>query len=67
VAERRCIVINLELNDAEMKAMDEVLESYLSDLRMEIADTDRADFRKGLKEKKALLVSVLERVKAGHA
>ena len=31
----------------------EVLENYLSDLRMEIADTDSMDFREGLKHRKS--------------
>jgi hypothetical protein len=36
-----------------------VLKSYLSDLRMEIADTDRQDFRDMLKERKAVIGKVL--------
>ena len=60
-------MIQLELSDAEVAVVGEVFEHYLSDLRMEIADTDRADFRQGLKDRKELIQSVLERVKAGHA
>ena len=60
-------MMQLELNDAEVSAMDEALESYLSDLRMEIAATDHAEFREGLKQRRDLLQAMLERVKAGHA
>jgi hypothetical protein len=58
---------HLELSDMEEKVLGEVFESYLSDLRMEIAGTDRAEYRDGLKEKKDLLMSLMEKMKAGHA
>lgn len=41
----------------------EVLESYLSDLRMEIADTDNKDFREELKTRKAALKKILDGLK----
>ena len=40
----------------------EVLESFLSDLSMEIADTDSMDFREQLKKKKAFLVGLISRL-----
>ena len=40
----------------------EVLEGYLSDLRMEISDTDSFDYRTMLKQKKQFLGSVIERL-----
>ena len=45
----------IELSDAEVTTLQDVLDSYLSELRMEIADTDRMEFREGLKAKKKLL------------
>ncbi len=51
---------NLELTKEEKGVLAEVLESYLSDLRMEIADTDSMDFRESLKKKKAVLNKALE-------
>jgi hypothetical protein len=42
-----------------------VLESAHSDLRMEIADTDRMDFRDMLKGRKAVLAKTLEALGAG--
>jgi hypothetical protein len=53
-------VTRIELNEKEAQALREVLEFDLSDLRMEIADTDRKDFRDMLKERKALLMNVLQ-------
>jgi hypothetical protein len=48
-------MIELDLNDEERRALLEVLESVLSDLRMEIADTDSMDFRDRLKARKEVI------------
>ena len=45
----------LDLNNEEARMLREILESYLSDLRMEIADTDSMDFREMLKGRKEVL------------
>jgi hypothetical protein len=57
-------MIQLDLTQEERQALLETLESTLSDLRMEIADTDRMDFREMLKTHKAILGRVIEAVKA---
>jgi len=49
----------LTLTDDEAATLKEVLEIYLSDLRMEISDTDRKDFRDGLKRTKELLTRLV--------
>lgn len=54
---------HLELNQQDVEVLEDVLESYLSDLRMEIADTDLKDFREGLKTKKEVLVKILDELK----
>ena len=41
----------LELNENESTTLCETLEEYLSDLRMEIVDTDSQDMREDLKRK----------------
>ncbi len=56
-------MINLDLTKEENDILSTVLESYLSDLRMEIADTDSMDFRESLKKKKDVLNKVLETLK----
>lgn len=53
-------MIQLDLDRQEQETLIEVLESYLSDLRMEIADTDRMDFREKLKERKGTILKALK-------
>ena len=53
-------MLNLDLTDEEVEVLRHVLESYLSDLRMEIADTDLLDFRNMLKGRKGVIGKVLE-------
>jgi hypothetical protein len=53
-------MIQLDLTKGEKEILIEVLESSLSDLRMEIADTDNMDFREALKNQKKVLAKVLE-------
>ena len=58
-------MIQLDLNPQEKEYLIEALESYLSDLRYEIADTDSIDFREQLKAKKNALEKVLAALQAG--
>jgi len=53
-------MIHLNLNIEERELLINVLESYLSNLRYEIADTDSLDFRNGLKKKEILLTKLLD-------
>lgn len=55
-------MIRIELNSEEAALLREVLDSVLSDLRMEIADTDQMDFREMLKARKAFLQRLLEQL-----
>lgn len=48
----------LDLTSEEAYVLRETLGAYLSDLRMEMADTDRKDFRDQLRHRK----EVLERI-----
>jgi hypothetical protein len=52
-------MFQLELNPEEQKILTEILDVCLSDLRMEIADTDSQDYRGILKERKAVLIKTL--------
>lgn len=56
------IELELELSDDERRILEEVLDAAVSDLRMEIADTDSYDFRQMLKGRKHTLIKVLEAV-----
>jgi len=53
---------NLELSEHEIEILIEVLESAVSDFGAEIADTKSADYRSGLKIKKAITVAILEQL-----
>jgi len=57
-------MIHLDFSSEEVKILAQVLETDYSDLRMEIADTDSADFRELLKQRKAVLEKALDAL--GH-
>jgi hypothetical protein len=52
-------MIRLELSDDEAAVLREALEFYMSDLRMEVADTDRLDFRNRLKQEETVIKKIL--------
>ena len=54
----------LKLSDEQAQLLRQILESYLSDLRMEIADTDSYDFRQRLKRREVFLKDVIGRLAA---
>jgi len=54
--------MTLELTRAETDELQGALGSYLSELRMEIADTDSYDYRQGLKARRTVLSGVLARL-----
>jgi hypothetical protein len=51
----------IQLTDAEANLLKEILETNLSDLRMEVAATDLS-FRDKLKEKEAVIKRLMERL-----
>ncbi len=56
-------MIRLDLNQVERNILTDILEGDLSDLRMEISDTDLKDFRDKLKKRKEVILKVLEALK----
>ncbi|HEY6040510.1 MAG TPA: hypothetical protein VIX58_00140 [Anaerolineae bacterium] len=52
-------MFELRLTRGERDLLAEVLDSYLGDLRVQIANTDNFDFRENLKEKERTLARVL--------
>jgi hypothetical protein len=57
-------VISLELSNEETEILADVLANHLSDLRMEIADTDNMDFREQLKQRKAVIEKAIAGLQA---
>ena len=55
---------HFELTHEEAGVLREDLESYLSDLRMEIGGTENMNFREMLKKKEVLLRDILQRLEA---
>jgi len=54
--------VRIDLTQPEAAILREVLENYVSDLRMEIADTDSMDLREELKGREALLKHLIGRL-----
>ena len=57
-------MFQLDLTQDETTTVRQVLEDYLSDLRMEIVDTEDMDFREMLKRRKATITKVLDALPA---
>ena len=55
-------MVTIEVTPEDARLLREVLESYLSDLRMEIAGTDSVSFRENLKKTEAFLKGLLARL-----
>ncbi len=52
----------IELSPEEGATLREILESYLGDLRMEIAATDAQEFREALKQREGVVKGVLRQI-----
>lgn len=51
--------MRLELDNDQVAVLQDVLESTLGDLRMEISNTDNAQFRRGLRAREDTLRTIL--------
>ena len=60
-------MVRLELSPEQYQLLVELLESCLTDLRMEIVDTDRIDYKDMLKDRKDILLSLLETLRSASA
>jgi len=56
-------MVQLTLTENDAAVLRKALEVYLSDLRMEVADTDSQDFRERLKEEEQILVRTVEQLR----
>lgn len=54
----------LDLTPEETGMLQEILKSYLSDLRLEIGDTKKKAYREDLKKREVLLKTLIERLEA---
>ncbi|HWQ11716.1 MAG TPA: hypothetical protein VNL77_02890 [Roseiflexaceae bacterium] len=60
-------MITLELTSEEAGMLFFTLESYLTDLRGELRETDSRDYRAGLKQREAFLKKLLQQLQAQGA
>ena len=51
--------MHVELSEEQVAELQKLLESSLGDLSTEIAGTDNADYRQGLRQRRSVLESVL--------
>jgi len=56
----------LKLTPDENQLLQELLESALSDLRVEIVSTDRIEYKEALKERKSLIMDMLEKLQKNN-
>jgi hypothetical protein len=54
--------LEFDITEEEKKILTNTLEKYLSELRMEIADTDAEDYREKLKQEKRFIYRFLEKL-----
>jgi hypothetical protein len=54
--------VQFTLTSEEASVLREVLDNYVSDLRMEISNTDSMDFRERLKAKKVFLERLMNQL-----
>ncbi len=56
------IMASLEFSQQEIDMLNKIVKSYLSELRMEIADTDQSSFKNGLRKEEELLNKLIEKM-----
>jgi len=56
-------MIRIELTTEEAETLRDSLESYFSELRMEIAGTENMTFREMLKKKEQFLLKIIQQLK----
>lgn len=55
-------MISIDFTSAERKLLREMIDGMLSELRMEIADTDRLEYREMLRARKLVLQRMLDAI-----
>jgi len=55
-------MVKLELTEQQAKTLSEILDTFLSDLRMEIADTERKAWRDKMKEEEDFIKDLIKRL-----
>ena len=56
-------MINFEMTNEEANIVQSVIERYLYHLQVEIAHTDKREFREALKQREKFLEGIIDRLK----
>lgn len=56
--------MDVSLSAEESEALRSALQTYVSELRMEIVDTDNPEYRRGLRSERKLLDGVIDKLQA---
>lgn len=56
-------MITIRLNDEENTVLQELIEGAISEIRMEIADTDSPFYKEGLRSRKNNFITILEHLR----
>ena len=59
--------MDIELTQEESEAVQKALRSYLSELRMEITDTDNPEYKRELRDERSNLESAVVKLGGGSA
>ncbi|MFP4014363.1 MAG: hypothetical protein ACLFVQ_09785 [Chitinispirillaceae bacterium] len=57
-------MINVEMTDTQARLLIETLEGSISEIRMEIADTDSPFYKDKLRERKEEFAAILNQIKS---
>jgi hypothetical protein len=58
--------VEVALSEEESAALQQALRSYLSDLRMEISDTEDREWKEGLRRERTVLEDVVSKLEAAR-
>jgi hypothetical protein len=59
--------MQIELGPAELQVLEDVLDKELGDLREQIYKTEVAEYKAVLKQREAIVISLLDRVRSLRA
>ena len=60
-------MVQFKITEEERELLIEILENDISDLRMEIADTDRREYREMLKNREVLMKKIQQKLEQSLA
>lgn len=55
-------MVQIELQEYQAQALHGILDTYLSDLRLEIGDTDSREWRAKMKEEEGFIKELLDKL-----